>query len=120
MPAVDTDTFVLQEFYCRTSGGGCGGYIMLPLNMALNHTVRVICPKCRHEHDRKLKDGKIIEQGRSTGAVHEICPTMAAWSPKARVDKPSLDGDAAVVPDGHGNDISLRGRWLSRFGGANK
>ena len=81
---------VYQEIYCTTSGGGCGGYVVVSINMALNGVHRFVCPKCNHKHQRRIKDGVIMEDGRwERSPVDEICPTMAAWSeePKSRIRK---------------------------------
>ena len=68
---------VWQEFYC----GECQGYMRVKLNMGLNFEVFVVCPKCRHEHRRIIKDGQIYENGRYGSDVkEEICPPMSAWS----------------------------------------
>lgn len=76
---------VTQEFYCATSGSGCGGFITFPLNMAINGVVSVICPKCSHEHQRMIKDGILTDEGRHISNVtQEIAPTLAAWSAEAR------------------------------------
>ena len=74
---------VYQEFYCAKSGGGCGGYILVQLNPGINGVVEVICPKCKHEHQRNIKDGRIIEQGRykTNGKPKErLRPPISAWS----------------------------------------
>lgn len=125
--SADPDDFVLQEFYCASSGGGCGGYITLPVNTSLNGTIRVNCPKCKHQHDRFLKNGRIVEEGRTTGAVHELCPTIAAWSKEPRLEQTRKipgtkdERDAVlvptVVPDGNGEDLSLRSRWFKKLVG---
>lgn len=49
---------VVQEFYCTTSGGGCGGYILVKLNTAINGVVEIICPNCKHAHQRYIKNGE--------------------------------------------------------------
>ena len=74
-----------QEFYCATSGGGCGGFITFPLNIAINGVAEVICPKCKHVHQRMIKDGVLTDDGRHRSKVtQEIAPTLAAWSKKAK------------------------------------
>lgn len=110
--------FVYQEFYCRVSGQGCGGYIVVPVNMALNGVIEVICPKCGHKHQRFLVDGKIQENGRDSGKPNqELCPTLAAWSPKPRIDQAKkYDGDA-IVFDPSANSI-LKESMMDRFGKA--
>lgn len=76
---------VWQEIHCTKSGGGCGGFILVKLDVSLNHRVTVICPKCQHQHQRCVKDGQIVEDGRFTGeAKEELCPTIAAWSEKPK------------------------------------
>ena len=72
---------VWQEIHCTTSGGGCGGFILVKLSMAINRRVTLICPKCKHQHIRCIKDGQVVEQGRFQGdSKEELCPTIAAWS----------------------------------------
>jgi hypothetical protein len=75
-----------QEWFCTVSGGGCGGYILCKINCAINGVVEMVCPKCGHKHQRSIKDGVITEQSRhTTSPTQEICPTMAAWSEKPRL-----------------------------------
>jgi len=77
--------FVTQEWYCTKSGGGCGGYITVNLNMAINGVVEMICPKCGHKHQRCIDNGVVKEQGRHTGKpTEEICPTIADYSKEPR------------------------------------
>jgi len=127
---------VYQEFYCAESGGGCGGYITVRLNMALNGVVEVICPNCDHKHQRMLKDGALKEQGRHTDKpTQELMPTIAAWSkePKhpeskrSREDGWNHERDAQVIPEmtlvdsdksrGKGIRPFLSDLWHERFGG---
>jgi hypothetical protein len=76
---------VWQEVFCTKSGGGCGGFVIIKLNTALNHRAEIVCPKCGHKHIRVIVDGVVTEYGRNSGtAVEEICPTMAAWSKEPR------------------------------------
>ncbi len=76
---------VKEEFYCATSGGGCGGYMVFPLNKALNGVVEVVCPKCKHKHRRMIKNGVLTEEGRSQGTITEtIEPPDACWHKKAQ------------------------------------
>ncbi len=76
---------IFQEFYCAKSGGGCGGYVTIPLNIAINGIVEIVCPKCGHKHQRKIKDGVLTDDGRySSKVTQEIIPTLAAWHKKAK------------------------------------
>lgn len=79
---------VLQEFFCTKSGGGCGGYILVKLNMALNGVVEVVCPNCGHKHQRKIKDGHLIEEGRRGSPIEILKPTKAAWSATSQLRSP--------------------------------
>ncbi len=74
---------VYQEFYCASSGGGCGGYITFPLNPAINGIIELVCPKCSHEHQRMIKNGILTDVGRyQNNPTQKICPNPAAWHKK--------------------------------------
>lgn len=78
---------IFQEFYCAKSGGGCGGYILVEINSELTCVVEVICPKCRHAHQRSINKGRIVEQGRYNinGKPQErLLPLITAWSKHPR------------------------------------
>ena len=120
---------VLQEFYCTESGGGCGGYIRVNLNVNIDGIVEVVCPKCGHKHQRKIKSGVIAEDGRfHKSPTQEIAPTMAAYS-KEPLTKDMLDivngnskgineRDAVVISRRKDPiaDAMLRESMLSRWG----
>ncbi len=114
---MDEDHKVYQEFYCRRTGGGCGGYVLFKLNIGINGVVEVVCPKCGHKHQRCIKDGVIIEDGRFNGKpTQEICPTMAAWNKNPRVKQSATlheNGNAAVARDA--TDFVAES-WMERFG----
>lgn len=107
-----TDDKIWQEFYCRKDGGGCGGYVVVRLNMNINGIVEVVCPQCRHRHRRCIVTGEIKENGRDYGSIkQEITPTIAAWSAKSRFNFPNNEsGDSVVKRD------FLKESWLERFG----
>jgi hypothetical protein len=112
---------IYQEFFCPPSGGGCNGYIVASLNMNINWTVEVVCPKCKHRHRRMIKNGVLCESGRFTnGPVEEICPTMAAWSKKPKTKlmnkKTGKTERDAVVINGKGREF-LAERWFELHGG---
>lgn len=111
---------VIQEFYCTVSGGGCGGYITIKLNIGLNRVIKLICPKCGHSHQRHIKDGVILEDGRySSGVIEEIVPTIGAWSETSRYSdlrsrrKKIMERDGLVV--GVSDDF-LSDSLFERFG----
>jgi hypothetical protein len=72
------DDKVFQEWYC----GECKTYIRFRLSMEYDRAVTVVCPSCGHRHQRFIKDGRIVEDGRhSSGeAKEELCPPKAACS----------------------------------------
>jgi len=72
---------VYQEFFCNDCPNG--GYIMIELDMAINQSIELTCPKCGRKHPRTIENGQIFEKYGSS-AVQEIIPTMAAWSAKPR------------------------------------
>lgn len=73
------------EFYCS---GGCRGYTMVPIDPEIDADIIFICPSCKHAHTRRMKGGKITEIRHSiehdTPTVHQIEPTLAAYSPTSR------------------------------------
>lgn len=132
---------IWQEIHCTKSGGGCGGFFLVKLNVALNMRAEMVCPKCKHKHIRHIVDGEVHEWGRhdtSNGAVkEEICPTMAAWSEKPRTlhlekvagkdsqkerDGAIIKGDEDLVkserkPRNPQADAIIKQSWIERFGG---
>jgi len=110
---------ITQEFYCRTSGGGCGGYFLAKLNTALNGVHEIVCPKCQHKHQRRITNGKITGQDRHSGKpVDEIYPSLGSWSqtPRTKVIKSKGETEDSVVitsADEVSHDIS---HWIEHFG----
>lgn len=98
---------------------------MVKLNMALDHRVEVVCPKCQHRHRRNIKNGQIVEDGRWAGAfVEEIMPPISAYSEEPKTvhmkNKTSrTERDAAVVQSAQDliDGVVLWQRWCDRFGG---
>lgn len=83
MSTEDPAVRVSQEIFCTKSGGGCGGFIRVKLNAAINHKVQITCPKCGHVHCRSIIKGIVHEKGRFDGDIktyEELIPTMGAWS----------------------------------------
>ena len=72
---------VWQEFYCRDGNGGCGGYMMVKLSLAMNRVILVKCPKCGHEHQRSVINGVISLEGRDNATPAEtFTPLLSAWT----------------------------------------
>ena len=73
----------LVEFYCTASGGGCGGYFRLPINIKIDGVVEIVCPKCEHKHQRTIKKGEITDDHRwDEKPKQEVLGNIAAWSKK--------------------------------------
>lgn len=105
---------ISQEFYCAKSGEGCGGYFIVRLNMAINHVVKIVCPKCGHEHQRCIVNGQIHEKGRyNVGSKEIIRPTMASYSPepftKKMREKNREERDGVLIDEGR---EPMFDRWL--------
>ena len=114
---------IYQEFYCAKSGGGCGGFITVRLNMAINGVVEIICPKCSHKHQRKIKGGVLTDDGRyETKVKQEIIPVLAAWSKKAKHPESkkrvntSKEREAVVIEDDPIAREFLKDREFEIFG----
>ena len=74
---------VAQELFCTKSGGGCGGYWTVSLHPGLNGLFTLVCPNCKHKHQRSVKNGRVIEDGRFSGKpIETIEATLAAFSEK--------------------------------------
>lgn len=73
------------EFYCE---GGCRGYTMVPLDPDEDRNIIFVCPKCKHEHYRRMKNGTISSDRhafqKDNETVHKIEPLMSAYSEKQR------------------------------------
>jgi len=76
------------EFYCS---GGCMGYTMFPIDVSIDASIIMVCPNCKHEHYRKMRNGKITEDRhgitKDDQFVHRIEPTLAAFSKTPRMNK---------------------------------
>jgi len=118
------DEKIWQEFYC----GECQGYFRVKLNIALNHEVEMVCPKCKHKHRRCIKDGVIYEGGRyATSCKEEICPPLSAYSKEPltrKMEKTKYARDGVVIDKEDdlskrhpSTDSMLRERWFELYGG---
>jgi hypothetical protein len=120
------DDKIWQEFYC----GECSGYFRVRLNMALNLGVKIVCPKCKHEHHRYIKDGVIYESGReNNSAKEEICPPLSAYSKepltqkmlatgwRAKRDGVTIEKEADLNKRSPVADAMIKERWFELYGG---
>ena len=124
---------VWQEIHCTGSGGGCGGFVLVKLDVSLNRRVSLVCPKCQHKHRRAIKDGQVVEEGRFAGDEQEdLCPTIASWSetPRTKCMQKVIENkdfrkerDGAVIkkpadfiaPPFDAAQAILRESWTDRF-----
>lgn len=116
------DGFVIQEWYCTVTGGGCGGYFAFPLNSNFSGTVTIICPKCEHEHQRIVKNGEIKEDGRfDHRPTQNIRPSLVTYSKEPRSKKFSRkrnnERDGAVLSrDEQLAQSFINDRWFELHG----
>ena len=101
---------IVQEFHCND----CVGYFRVKLNMALNHSVDVVCPNCGHHHPRIIKDGVIFEGSRNGG--EEICPPKSAYSKTSIFEKAHHERGGKIVPSEAEISPEIKHRWFERFG----
>lgn len=93
---------ISQEFFCTKSGGGCGKYFMIRLNPNINRIVEIVCPGCKHHHQRCVQDGRLYETGRHNGKPKEQIYAMASsltTVPRSTkfLDKKGNERDSAVI-----------------------
>lgn len=48
-----------EEFWCDTSGQGCGKYFLTYLRNNTNGAFTIKCPACGHDHYRKIINGLV-------------------------------------------------------------
>jgi len=53
--------------------------------MAINGIAEVVCPKCGHKHQRRIKDGVLTDAGRySDKPSQDVTPVLCAWHKEAQ------------------------------------
>lgn len=112
---------IWQEFYCNN----CDGWFRVRLNMALNMSVKMICPNCQHEHHRHIDNGQIKDNGHSTTIKEEICPPKSAYSKEpltAKAKKHARDGikieqESDLNKRNPVADAMIKERWFEIYGG---
>ena len=115
-------TKIWQEFYCTISGGGCGGYFMIKLNLEIDHVVEIVCPNCNHRHQRKIEKGKIKESGRfDNKPKEEIVVPKSAYSKEPKTigfkTRNGKERDGVLVTEPiKVADQMVKDLWLERFG----
>lgn len=110
---------IWQEFYCNDCPDG--NYIMVRLNMGLNHTVEVVCPNCGTKHHRTIKGGYIFDDRKIGTVVEQICPPKSACSKESRTAKMFKDARNGVeVEESDADKIrrqTMAERWVELYGG---
>lgn len=108
------DEKVFQEWYC----GECKTYIRFRLNMEWDRVVWVECPMCGHKHQRYIKEGRIVVDGRLEGSPKEdICPPKSACSKEPitkKLDEIKYTRDSVVIKSSEDliRDNYFRERWI--------
>jgi len=113
---------ITQEFYCRSSGGGCGGYFLAKLDFALTGVHNIVCPECKHKHQRRIENGKIVGENRHSGnPVDEIYPTKASYSRTPRTlamnKHVGSNNDCDSIVINSAKDAPDISHWIEVFGG---
>jgi len=113
------DDKIFQEFYC----GSCQGYVRVRLNMAYDRTIFMVCPQCKHEHQRRIEKGQIVEKGRFNHGdpVEKLKPPASAYSKEAiskKMDKNYYARDGVVIKSSDDliRDNFLKERWIELYG----
>ncbi len=108
-----------EEFYCTESGEGCGGYFTVMVNLALEGVVTVVCPECKHKHQRRIKNGKLSDDGRwNEKPMEELLGNPATYSKKSRSKKKmTYDNERKSVTLEKAEDRSfVDDRWFEIHG----
>lgn len=115
------DDKIFQEWYC----GNCSTYIRFRLSMDYDRVVWVECPMCKHRHQRFIKKGQIVDDGRySNGDPKEdICPLKSACSKEPitkQMKKTTYARDGVVIRNSEdlARDNFFRERWIEIYGRA--
>lgn len=91
------------EFWCSTYGGGCGGYFVVRMRTSFDGDYTLVCPNCKHEHNRIIRNGAI--SGDRCNFSHD---KVRIWVPKSAFSHqsiiegrsaPSYDSESAVEVD---------------------
>ncbi len=114
------DEKIWQEFYCND----CDHYMRVKLNMALNISVKVVCPNCQRKHPRSIKNGIIVDDGCGSNGEEILVPKSACSkeSLHAKMRKNARDG-LMISKEGDLNqrhpssDAIIKERWFELYGG---
>lgn len=82
---------VWQEFYCRHCPADdpaskdpeklkTGGHFRVKFHLGYDAQLTVVCPKCKHEHTRAVKDGVILDSSSSVAFKDRVTVPLSAWS----------------------------------------
>jgi hypothetical protein len=119
-PTVATDSKIWQEFYCHRCTEG-GTYIMVKLNVGINHGVEVVCPMCGAKHHRRISGGKIVDDSKRSEVMEQIYPPKSACSKEPRTAKmDNFVRGGVPVEASDAEKIAhqfLRERWIEIHGG---
>lgn len=83
---------VWQEFYCRHCPADdpkstdpekrkTGGHFRFKFNLGYDAKVKIVCPKCGHQHDRHVENG-VLKDGQGTSRFEDdvVKVPLSAWS----------------------------------------
>ena len=97
-----------MEFWCSSSGGGCGGYFTARLRTNINGDYTMVCPDCGHEHNRKIVKGVVTSDRCNNSRTERIIVPKSAFSKESRLEKRTNGENSKVIRS------SLWDRFLGR------
>lgn len=98
------DTRVRTSMFCHS----CNSTFIAELDFAINGTHVAVCPRCKHEHFRVIKDGQITEERWPEGTKLIYVEQQRIWPTS---DVLHIEG---ATPAAHIRDRWLHDAWLNR------
>ena len=107
-----SDNIEITELHCHD----CDGYIKFALDKGKSGEHIVICPKCKHQHCRVIKDGKVL--GDRWASRNPDTPAPSGPTPtyfvQVSINNWSQQGFQTVDPGGTGGtSCHLKEAWMS-------
>ena len=101
------------EFYCDKSGGGCGKYFDVKLNVNLDGNYRVHCPNCGHVHYRLVRKGEITDTRFDNRSDHVLL--YEDLKPMKASCRDFQKETALETLGNESGEAFMRRLWLDRF-----
>jgi len=95
------ESSIVTELYCHN----CDGYVQVKFDLTLNGRHIVLCPNCKHEHYRIIKDGIVTENRPGNISTYIVSSASTSYYATALTDT-----SAAST-----SNIFLADMWLNRY-----